>query len=105
MLDLAKYKAKLEKRLAYLERHMEKIEGRLDDQPNPDWDDNAVEHEEDEVLEDLGELDEKEVRAIHAALKRIEDGTYGVCVKCGADIEPARLDVLPQTPFCKACAI
>ena len=104
MLDTDKYKTLLERRLAYLEDHMNTIEDRLDDQPNPDWDDNAVEHEEDEVLEDLGEMDLREARAIRAALGRIKDGTYGQCVKCGDDIEPARLDLVPQTPFCKNCA-
>lgn len=44
-----------------------------------------------------------ELDAIDAALKRIEDGTYGVCIDCGADIPAARLHAAPETPRCLAC--
>ena len=38
------------------------------------------------------------------ALARIEDGTYGACVRCGEPIAEARLDALPWTPLCRNCA-
>ena len=104
MVDINKYENLLHKRLAYLEGRLDKIEDRLDDQPNPDWDENATEHEEDEVLEDLGNMGLGEIRAIKAALNRIKAGTYAECVKCGEEISIERLDIVPQTPFCKACA-
>ena len=44
-----------------------------------------------------------ELDAIDAALKRIEDGSYGVCVDCGADIPAARLHAAPETPRCLSC--
>ncbi|MEM8631613.1 MAG: TraR/DksA C4-type zinc finger protein [Pseudomonadota bacterium] len=71
---------------------------------NPDWEELAVEREGDEVLETLSETDRQEIRAIDAALERLEKGSYGFCVKCGREIPGARLDVLPATPFCKTCA-
>ena len=37
---------------------------------------------------------------INAALQRIEDGTYGVCVRDGAQIEVRRLAAIPYTPYC-----
>jgi RNA polymerase-binding transcription factor DksA len=101
MIDIPKYEKALRKRLAYIDKHMHTIEDQLDDEPNKDWEDNAVEREGDEVLEDLGNMDQSEARAINAALARIKDGTYGECVKCGEDISKARLDLLPHTPFCK----
>ena len=45
-----------------------------------------------------------EMRRIEAALKRIESGEYGDCVRCGEEIAPARLDVDPAVPTCMACA-
>lgn len=105
MVDVAKYEAKLRKRLKYLDGRLDNIEDRLDDQPNPDWEENAVEHEEDEVLSDLGNMGLDEIRGINAALERVKDGTYGECVKCGDDILADRLDIIPQTPFCKDCMI
>jgi DnaK suppressor protein len=41
---------------------------------------------------------------VHAALARIEDGTYGICDRCGKPINPARLDAIPYTTYCKECA-
>jgi len=44
---------------------------------------------------------EQEVlQLINAALQRIEDGTYGVCVRDGAQIEARRLAAIPYTPYC-----
>lgn len=44
-----------------------------------------------------------ELDAIDAALKRIEDGTYGVCIDCGAEIPAARLHAAPETARCVSC--
>ncbi|MDP1578101.1 MAG: TraR/DksA C4-type zinc finger protein, partial [Cypionkella sp.] len=70
----------------------------------PDWEDLATERESDEVLEGMGNAGLLEIRRIEAALARIEAGDYGICATCGQDIEPERLDVLPDTPFCRSCA-
>lgn len=43
------------------------------------------------------------VRMIEAALARIQQGTFGVCVACGDDINPRRLDALPWTQYCLRC--
>ncbi len=37
---------------------------------------------------------------VRAALQRIEDGSFGKCVVCGREIEPARLKAVPWTPYC-----
>lgn len=47
---------------------------------------------------------EKEIlNAIDRALKRIEDGTYGKCVMCGADISIERLKAIPYAEYCIEC--
>ena len=38
------------------------------------------------------------------ALARIDAGTYGVCARCGKDINPVRLSVLPTATLCRDCA-
>ena len=43
----------------------------------------------------LGEID--------AALKRIEDGTYGTCTNCGERIPEERLEALPWATLCISC--
>ena len=41
---------------------------------------------------------------VDEALKRFENGTYGVCVGCGHSIDPARLKALPYASLCIDCA-
>lgn len=49
------------------------------------------------------ERDVNELRAIDAALARIEEGTYGLCTRCGGDIGKARLRANPAAERCIAC--
>lgn len=44
-----------------------------------------------------------ELDTVEAALRRIADGSYGVCVDCGVDISLARLHATPETSRCMAC--
>lgn len=104
MTDLEARKQSLVARLGELNARMQKIDGELEHHNNPDLEDQAIELETNEVLEDLGLSAQQEARAIEFALKRIEDGEYGTCQKCGEEISEERLDVLPFTPFCKDCA-
>jgi RNA polymerase-binding protein DksA len=46
----------------------------------------------------------QEVEAIDAALLRIANGTFGICVDCGKRIPYRRLKALPTTPYCVDCA-
>ncbi len=46
----------------------------------------------------------REVEELDAALRRLEDGTYGACMSCGHAIAEARLDALPATRTCLACS-
>jgi DnaK suppressor protein len=43
------------------------------------------------------------VNRITAALERLEDGEYGLCVECGEAIAPARLNVMPEVLTCVRC--
>lgn len=40
---------------------------------------------------------------IELALKKIDDGTYGICDYCGNSIDPARLEILPYANVCINC--
>lgn len=96
--------AALRDRRADLTKDLSRIADALDDPAPKDWEDQASERQGDEVLQALGVHDREELRRIDAALARYDAGEYGVCVRCGNDISAARLDALPETPFCKACA-
>lgn len=43
------------------------------------------------------------LRNVRAALDRIENGTFGVCIHCEQEISPKRLAALPWAPYCIAC--
>jgi DnaK suppressor protein len=45
-----------------------------------------------------------ELQRIAAALRRIEDGSYGDCLACGEPIAPGRLAADPTATHCLACA-
>ena len=45
-----------------------------------------------------------ELQKIAAALRRIEAGDYGDCVRCGEEIAIRRLDLDPAAPLCIDCA-
>jgi RNA polymerase-binding transcription factor DksA len=104
MIAIETRKAQLEARLQELKARLRRIEHDLDQPVSEDFSEAAVEREEEEVLEDLGAAGLNEIRMIGAALDRIAQGTYGICVTCGDPISEERLDVLPQTPKCRTCA-
>src|SRR5258705_13624161 len=51
----------------------------------------------------LKQTDAKILQAIEDALRRIDEGTYGVCRDCGEPIADARLNAIPWTRVCIAC--
>jgi DnaK suppressor protein len=40
---------------------------------------------------------------VDAALARLDDGTFGTCLRCGKPIAPARLEALPWAAHCIDC--
>jgi DnaK suppressor protein len=43
------------------------------------------------------------VRRLHAAIERLDRGSYGVCLQCEELIEPKRLKAIPWAEFCIIC--
>ena len=43
---------------------------------------------------------EARISLIDEALRRLERGEYGRCIICGREIPEARLDLVPETPYC-----
>jgi DnaK suppressor protein len=51
----------------------------------------------------LGERESAELVAIDEALKRLADGSFGLCVECGVSMPAARLHANPTAMRCVAC--
>lgn len=47
---------------------------------------------------------ERSYNDIQRALKKFEDGTYGICESCGGIINIPRLEVFPEARYCMECA-
>ena len=97
----------LEDRLARLMNRLHKVEGDRRRERNPleaDWEEQAITRQNDEVLDGLDAEGQHEVRAIRAALSRLDSGSYGICMACGDPIAPARLEALPYAVQCIECA-
>ena len=45
------------------------------------------------------------VNRLSAALDRLHDGEYGVCIECAEPIGPARLDAVPEVQTCVRCQV
>jgi DnaK suppressor protein len=65
--------------------------------------DTATETVDREIDYTLEESDGRLLAAIDGALARIEAGTYGICVNCGAQIAPERLEAMPWATLCIDC--
>ena len=57
-----------------------------------------------EVSLDLLENEREALQEINEALDRIDRGVYGMCEECGEPIARERLELLPYTRYCVACA-
>ncbi|TCU13324.1 TraR/DksA family transcriptional regulator [Rhizobium sullae] len=98
-----KFEKILRGRLQDLNRRLHLVDSDLGRRKDADDEDRAVELENNDVLEGFGRAGQEEVRAIHAALQRLESGTFGICVKCGAPISEARLEAVPFAVKCQSC--
>ena len=68
---------------------------------DPEFEENAQSELADFTLSSLLESQRKELMLIDAALRRMDEGIYGECVDCGADIPFERLEALPFAIRCE----
>ncbi|NLM00943.1 MAG: TraR/DksA family transcriptional regulator [Treponema sp.] len=56
-----------------------------------------------QLMESVGEKELNRLKAIENALNRIEQGKYGICMKCAKKIPEERLKILPYAVLCIDC--
>ena len=103
---LDRQRAEVVARLAALEADREAMVAQVvqdppDDEHDPEGATVGFEHARTRALRDdalarLAELD--------AALARVDDGTFGTCLRCGTEIPDARLRARPTARTCVPCA-
>lgn len=86
-----------------------KQELRVEVEPAPGIDDDSAAdiaadvYERGKVLSQIQILEDK-LRAVDRAISLASRGMYGVCEVCGRPIPEERLEIVPETTLCVACA-
>jgi DnaK suppressor protein len=65
--------------------------------------DMSMQDENQELALRLGERESQAVAEIDEALRRIDEGTYGQCERCGKPIDERRLEAVPTARFDAKC--
>jgi len=96
--------ATLEKMSVEYRTRVEAIRRDLARSHSADSSEQAVERENDEVLEALLAEAEVTLRKVEKARERLREDTYGKCDKCGEAIGAERLAIMPMAECCVQCA-
>ena len=87
-----------------LKSHIEKLSVDLSKSHSRDSGEQAVERENDEVINQLERDASEELTQVQNAIQRINSGKYHLCTSCGGDISAERLKAIPYTTLCISCA-
>src|SRR5271163_3979954 len=100
--EINKYKHILEAKQAELEAFVRNREG-IAIEKSPDALDEVQHAAERELA--IRNLDRESnlLRNVRLALRRIGEGSFGMCLHCEEDISPKRLNAVPWAAFCIAC--
>jgi DnaK suppressor protein len=100
----AELRERLEINKAELEERISKIKADVGRGLEADSSEQATQLENMEVLNALVQEGEEELAEIKAALRRMDDDSYGACVACGEEISSERLEARPYSSECIKCA-
>jgi DnaK suppressor protein len=100
--ELNKLKDTLEKKQAELLKVIMNREG-IEIEKSPDALDEVQHAAERELAIRNLDRDSALLRNVRAALERVKDGSYGVCLHCEEDISMKRLNAVPWAAFCIQC--
>ncbi len=107
LTPILEYLRTLETKLLSRKKHIRSEDpfrdpGHVDD--NADLGTEAAEQYGHEQAAAMGEQTDKVLERVRQAMQRINDGTYGKCIKCGAMIDTDRLGIDPTVELCMKCA-
>lgn len=100
------FRRRLEERQQALRKTVSRTEedGRIADQDSAqDIADRAASSYTKEFLFSQSNNERQLLQMVETALQRIREGTFGLCVSCGNEINPRRLEAVPWTRYCIEC--
>ncbi|HEY6200672.1 MAG TPA: RNA polymerase-binding protein DksA [Candidatus Binatia bacterium] len=92
-----------DRRLELLNEAEKTVDGMDGDENFPDPTDRASLESNRNFILRIRDRERKLIAKIDEALRRLEDGSYGVCEECGEMIGTARLKARPVTTLCIDC--
>ncbi|MDD4905800.1 MAG: TraR/DksA family transcriptional regulator [Methylobacter tundripaludum] len=87
-----------------LDDRLAKITHDVKEPLDKDFEEQATQAENDEVLDSLGNAARTEIEMVKQAIARIDKGQYGLCLVCGKPISQERLKAVPYSSMCIKCA-
>lgn len=104
MTELTGARAILEAQLVELQQRQQHVAADLAEPLSADSSERVTEMEDDAGLEAEASLIAKEILSVRRALTRIEQSSYGLCIRCCEQIPWERLRARPEAALCIACA-
>lgn len=104
--DLERLKKKLLKKKEELLSKLEELGKETSEEGEPliEYYDKATYQFNKEYKIALGQKDAEILKDIEDALRKMEEGTYGICEECGKPIPIKRLTAVPWARYCVECA-
>lgn len=106
-IELAEFKANIEKELAKSTKQLETLESQLADsgenkEDQGDYVDDAASQADLELIQTLANRQSKHILDLKNALQRVHNKSYGICIVTGELIDKRRLMAVPTTARCLA---
>lgn len=103
-LSLDRLRDELKQQKSELEQRLQRINENVRRPLETDSKERALQLENREVVDALGNEAREELGQIASALRRIDNGEFGYCSDCGEAISEPRLQAFPQAARCIECA-
>ena len=94
---------KLQEEREQVHLELDRLREALKIEVDPDADEGDPDLVEREKVMALVQGLERKLESIEYALRQAQEGTYGICERCGEPIDPARLEVVPEATLCVQC--
>lgn len=98
------HQARLQGELAEAQEELARLEKKLENRPDFGLGEGSPSIYEWEMNLALRERALAKIASLEESLKSLSEGAYGRCERCGEQIEPERLEILPDTKLCSKCA-
>ncbi|RME77740.1 MAG: hypothetical protein D6784_03290 [Chloroflexi bacterium] len=98
--QLEKLELERQQTLAELERLKKELSAEIE---MDDVDDSASDLIERDKTQAIIFTLERRLEEIDHAIKHAQENRYGICERCGKEIEPERLEIFPEATLCVAC--